>query len=112
MKEEYALNEYAINSGQIKKMYVTQNDQFLFIATYNDKLVQFSTREERVVKKYDIKFDIRSIVATPDNRYLYVGAYSGELSQISIRDQTICKEFGIIMNGRIYSMVVSSDSKN
>ena len=82
----------------ISKVYVTNNNRYLFVGCVNGFLAQFNVKKQKKIKNYGyiVPNFIYDMVSTKNGEELYVADYEGYQVKISTKSKSILQDFGQI----------------
>ena len=98
-------------STKIKSMILAYNDEYVFLGTENSSLFQFSTLHKEIIKRYTINGALNLLSLTNDDKTILIGKSNGYVVQFSIQEKDVIRGFGKLIDGKIYMMNVTPDSK-
>lgn len=97
--------------NDITSVVCTQDGKYLFAGTSDSQILQFSIKDESLVKDYKMAHSsgvaISCMGATPDSMYLFSCDCNGCLRMWSVNEMELHKDFGDLFEGEIYCLAIS-----
>ena len=80
-----------LNDVGIRKLYITENNKYLFIGGMQGHCVVFNVEEGQITKKIENRFKsgVFAMIETHNNQYMMISDFEGNLKKISIQKKII-----------------------
>ena len=89
-----------------------QNSDSLFIGCEPRSLLQWSTRQGKLIKAHReiMPYEISALRTTADKKHLSIGDNPGNLKQMSLQNHRVTHDFGQLDHGSISSLATTPDN--